>query len=364
MASIAVSKSRPIRRSRAEMQGYREAVAAVLGEIQPATVRQLYYQLVSRAVIEKTEPAYKTLVHNLTVMRRARQIPFDWLADNTRWMRKPRTYRSLQDMLEREQEFYRRALWDDQDCYVEVWLEKDALAGVLVDVTDQWDVPLMVTRGYASLSYLHSAASVIAEKHKPTYLYYFGDLDPSGVDITRAVEEGIREFAPECEIHFERVAVTREQIELWNLPMRPTKATDLRKKNFEGDSVEVDAIAPADLRELANDCIVQHIDQPALERLKLIEDQERLTLVSVIKNLPEFQAKRLTVRELPNDDDRQLAEAIYSEMRESVDLQTLADLRVLKRDAPDLEPETHNGRITIEEAMQLLQARSRVSLDR
>ena len=190
MKATAACGSRPIRRSLWEMRECRAAVAQVLEEIQPATVRQLYYQLVSRAVIDKTEAAYKGLVHNLTVMRRAHEIPFDWLADNTRWMRKPRTYRSLKDMLEREQEFYRRALWDDQDAYVEIWLEKDALAGVLVDVTDQWDVPLMVTRGYPSLSYLHSAASLIAEKHKPTYLYYFGDLDPSGVDITRAVEEG------------------------------------------------------------------------------------------------------------------------------------------------------------------------------
>ena len=177
----------------------------MLEEIQPATVRQLYYQLVSRAVIEKTEAAYKTLVHNLSIMRRAKQVPFEWLADNTRWMRKPTTYKSLADMLDRQTEFYRRELWGNQDAYVEIWLEKDALAGVLVEVTGEWDVPLMVTRGYPSLSFLHSAASFIAAKRKPTYLYYFGDFDPSGVDITRAVEEGIRELTPDADIVFERV---------------------------------------------------------------------------------------------------------------------------------------------------------------
>jgi hypothetical protein len=139
-------------------------------------VRQLYYQLVSRGVIEKTEAAYKGLVHNLTVMRRAHEIPFDWLADNTRWMRKPRTYSSLADMLESQQEFYRRALWDQQDCYVEIWLEKDALAGVLYDVTERWDTPLMVTRGYPSLSYLHSAATAIAEKNKTDVFILFWRL--------------------------------------------------------------------------------------------------------------------------------------------------------------------------------------------
>lgn len=354
--TTAVSRSRPIRRSRTEMQEFRADVAAVLEEIQPATVRQLYYQLVSRAVIEKTEAAYKGLVHNLTVMRRAHEIPFDWLADNTRWMRKPRTYSSLQAMLESQQEFYRRALWDQQDCYVEIWLEKDALAGVLVEITDQWDVPLMVTRGYPSLSYLHSAATLIAAKRKPTFLYYFGDYDPSGVDITRAVEDGIRELAPDADITFERVAVIPEQIVEMKLPTRPTKETDVRSKNFEGESVEVDAIAPNDLRSLANDCIVQHIDADALDRLNLIEDQERLTLVEVIKNLPEFQAKRLTVRELPNDEDRQRAADIGTR---STKLQVLADIRVLQRDAPDLYDEASRWKITFDEAMQMLEARKR-----
>jgi hypothetical protein len=274
------------------MQEHRAAVAAVLEEIQPATVRQLYYQLVSRAIIEKTELAYKALVHNLTVMRRAHEVPFNWLADHTRWMRKPTTYRSLQDMLKSQQEFYRRALWDEQDCYVEVWLEKDALAGVLVEITDQFDVPLMVTRGYPSLSYLHAAATQIAAKGKPAFLYYFGDYDPSGVDITRAVEEGIRELAPDAEIVFVRLAVTPEQIGAWRLPTRPTKATDSRSRGFAGDSVEVDAIAPADLRALVSDCITGHIDRAALDRLKLIEDQERLTLAKVIKSLPKLQTRR------------------------------------------------------------------------
>jgi hypothetical protein len=272
------------------MEQYRASVATVLQEIQPATVRQLYYQLVSRGVIGKTEMAYKRLVHNLSVMRRAHQVPFDWLADNTRWMRKPTTYGSLAEMLENQREFYRRALWDEQDCYVEVWLEKDALAGVLTEITYQWDVPLMVTRGYPSLSYLHAAATQIAAKGKPAFLYYFGDYDPSGVDITRAVEEGIRELAPDAEIVFERLAVTPEQIGAWRLPTRPTKATDSRSRGFAGDSVEVDAIAPADLRALVSDCITGHIDRPALERLELIEDQERLTLAEVIKRLPALQA--------------------------------------------------------------------------
>ena len=95
------------------------------------------------------------------------------------------------------------AVWDEQNAYVEIWLEKDALAGVLVDVTQKWDVPLMVTRGFASLSYLHEAAETIRDQNKPTYLYYFGDHDPSGVDIPRQVERRLREFAPDSDITFD-----------------------------------------------------------------------------------------------------------------------------------------------------------------
>jgi hypothetical protein len=166
-------------------------------------------------------------------MRRSRDIPFDWIADNTRWMRKPRTYSSLTDMLKHTKEFYRRALWDAQEAHVEIWLEKDALAGVLSEETYQFDVPLMVTRGYSSISFLHSAAEEIEEKGKPAYLYYFGDHDPSGRDITRVTEARLREFAPDAEIYFERVAVTQDQIDDYDLPTRPTKKTDSRSKNFQ-----------------------------------------------------------------------------------------------------------------------------------
>ena len=121
----------------------------------------------SRGFIEKTEAEYKhTVVTQLTKMRLSGEIPFDWIADNTRWMRKPQTYRSLKGMLELTKTTYRRALWNDQSAYVEIWLEKDALAGVLYEETADWDVPLMVTRGYASVSYLHAAATTILDRDK------------------------------------------------------------------------------------------------------------------------------------------------------------------------------------------------------
>ena len=116
------------RRTRSEMDEIRAAIIEILGEIQPATVRQVYYQLVGRGVIAKTEAEYKsTVVRLLTAMRREQEIPFGWIADNTRWMRKPSSYSSLGDMLVESQRLHRRALWDNQDAYVEIWSQRRAL---------------------------------------------------------------------------------------------------------------------------------------------------------------------------------------------------------------------------------------------
>ena len=276
--SLSGSRSTKSRRTRSEVHALRAAIKAVVAENRPVTVRQAYYQLVSRGEIDKTEAAYKTVVRLLGIMRRERAIPFRWLADNTRWMHKPDTYSSLGAMLEYTQSTYRRAIWDEQDAYVEVWLEKDALAGVLYPITSEFDVPLMVTRGYPSITFLHSAAETIAAIGKSTFVYYFGDFDPSGLNIAVKVEEGLREFAPEADIHFDRVAVTAPQIESLNLPTRPTKTTDSRSKGFVGGSVEVDAIPPAHLKRLVRACIEQHVDERRLEQLRRVEEQERATL--------------------------------------------------------------------------------------
>ena len=163
------------------------------------TVRQVFYQAVSAGLIAKTEREYKnSIVRLLGKMRILGDIPWGWIADSTRWMRKPQTFSSLEAALERTARTYRRALWDTQPVHVEVWSEKDALAGVLYEETERWDVPLMVTRGYPSLSYLYEAAEAVEAEEKPTFVYYFGDYDPSGLDISRNVEERLREFAPLC----------------------------------------------------------------------------------------------------------------------------------------------------------------------
>lgn len=289
--SAQVCGSRPTnRRTRGQIDSIKAGLYRIISSDFPMTVRQVFYQAVGAGLVDKTEGEYKqTIVRLLTEMRRAGEIPFDWIADNTRWMRKPRTFSSLRSMLELTKETYRRSLWDNQDSYVEIWLEKDALAGVLYRETREWDVPLMVTRGYPSVSYLHSAACSIREQGKPAYLYYFGDHDPSGKDITRATEAGLREFAADAEITFERVAVTEAQIALWHLPTRPTKATDSRRNNFQGESVEVDAIPSAQLRKLVREYIYKHVDMDEYHRVERVEEQEREILDRVMGM---FEAER------------------------------------------------------------------------
>src|SRR5918998_977391 len=118
----------------------------------------------------------------------------------------------------RRNALYRKALWDEIDSYVEIWLEKDALSGVILPITSLYDVPLMVARGYASLSFLHSAAEYIDELEVPVFIYHFGDYDPSGVNAGEKIEQTLKEMAPAADITFERVAVTPKQITAWDLP--------------------------------------------------------------------------------------------------------------------------------------------------
>ncbi len=156
---------------------------------------------------------------------------------------------------------------------------------MLYDVTAEFDVPLMVTRGYPSISYLYDAAEAIAETDKPAFLYYFGDYDPSGCDITRAVESGIREFAPDADIHFERVAVTQRRSRPGGCRRAPRRSPTPAAKASRATAVEVDSIPPATLRNMVRNSIVRHIDARQMRASLAIEEQERETLRRIISNL-------------------------------------------------------------------------------
>jgi hypothetical protein len=269
-----VSHIKRHRATKTEVDQRRQSLFEIIGQMKPMTVRQAFYQATVRGIVDKTERDYDKVQTDLVQMRRAGVLPYDWLADNTRWQRKPRTFSSVEHALQETARLYRKALWDDADCYVEIWLEKDALAGVVLPVTALYDVPLMVARGYASLSFLHVAAELIATLDVPVFIYHLGDFDPSGVNAGEKIEETLIAMAPDAEIHFERVAVTTEQIADWNLPTRPTKPSDSRSKGFGKISVELDAIDPDRLRGLVREVIEQHLPPRQFKVLKAAEQSE------------------------------------------------------------------------------------------
>ena len=264
------------------MGARRLALFDIVSKMKPMTVRQVFYQASVRGLVEKSEAGYSKVQTTLTLMRREGELPYDWLVDNTRWQRKPRTFSSVEEALNDTARLYRKALWDDVDAYVEVWLEKDALAGVLLPITSQFDVPLMVARGYASLSFLHEAAEYISSLEVPAYIYHLGDYDPSGVNAGEKIEQTLKEMAPDADIHFERIAVTPEQIDFFKLPSRPTKASDSRSKDFGEISVELDAIEPDELRGLVRSVIEDHLPPEQFRILQVAEQSERKLLGGLV----------------------------------------------------------------------------------
>ena len=276
------------RRSRAEMDAIRETIVEVIEGNRPSsmTVRQVFYALTVRGVIEKTEAEYKqTVVRLLDEMRWNGDIDWDDIADASRWMHKPRSYDSVEDAIAQTAQFYRPNLWANNDDYIEIWCEKEALAGVIAEVTYAFDVPLMVSRGFSSSSYLRHAADKITDIGKPTFIYQFGDHDPSGVWVSEQIERDLQRHLDDIggfdldDFMFERVAVTPEQIVEWKLPTRPTKTEgNCHAKNFTGASVELDAIPIEQLHGLVRDVIYRHVDLAELRVLRIAEESERMLL--------------------------------------------------------------------------------------
>jgi hypothetical protein len=272
------------RRTRAEIDDIKAAIHDVVEEDPPMTVRQVFYQLVVRGVIEKTEAEYQgTVIRLLTEMRLDGSIPFDWIVDESRRRRITETYNNVTEALEATTKFYRRSALRAADDYLEIWCEKEALSGVLWDVTSEYDVPLMVSKGMPSLTFLHGTFKEIyreAKAGKQSYIYQFGDHDPSGVLIPQTIESRLREL---CEKHYclldpivKRVALTEDQIAQFNLPTRPTKREGNRHADkFEGDSVELDALPPSELRTMVRKVIERHITPASVAALRAAEESER-----------------------------------------------------------------------------------------
>jgi hypothetical protein len=270
------------RRTKAEIEGVRAAIKAVLKADHPMTVRQVFYQLVVRNVIEKTEEQYQgTVIRLLTDMRIDGSIPFSWIVDESRRRIINRTYNSIADAARDTARFFRRSALHECPDYIEIWSEKEALAGVL-ESDSAYDVPVLISKGMPSITQLYGSACAIARAAKAgkrTFLYQFGDHDPSGVLIPKTIQTRLYEFCIGLGSRpptVERVALTEEQIATFNLPTRPTKRDGNRHaQKFEGNSVELDALPSSELRSMVREVIERHISQQELQILRVAEDSER-----------------------------------------------------------------------------------------
>jgi hypothetical protein len=288
------------RRTNAELSAIDEAIVEAVRDEHPVSLRGVYYRVVSAGAVEKTENGYRLVGRQLLKLRRANVVPYTWITDGTRWVIRPDSWSDVDQMLKDAAASYRKALWHDQDVLVHVFVEKDAISGVVSPVTDRWDVPLGVLRGYASESFAYSMAQEILAADKTVYVYQLGDHDPSGVDAWRDFTEKVTGFLGPSGVYydddglegvlttttwsavfFDRLAVTEDQIEDYQLPTRPTNRTDSRSAGFLGESVEVDAIRPSVLRELVENAIAQHIDAERLRITRMVEQSERELLLRI-----------------------------------------------------------------------------------
>lgn len=262
------------RSTKQELESLDETIMELLFEEHPATLRGTFYRVVSAGAVEKSDAGYRKVGRQVLKLRRAGRLPYSWITDGTRYVVRPRTWADAESAVREVSRTYRRMLWQYQPTDVQLFTEKDAITGVIEDVCDEWDVPIGVLRGYASDSFAWRVAEFLPPE-KVTVMYQLGDHDPSGVDAWRDFEKKVRGFAPDVPVIFERIAVTPEQIIDMKLPTRPTKSSDVRARNFEGGSVEVDAIPPRVLRSIVRDAIEQHVDQDRLALDRRVEAGER-----------------------------------------------------------------------------------------
>ena len=270
------------RRTNAELTLINGAIYEIAEAEQPVTVRGLFYRVMSRGLVPKSEHGYNVVQRQALKMRRSGDLPYGWISDGSRIRLKPRTYSGPQAALENTAQMYGRALWDDQGVHVEVWTEKDAIRGVVSPVTMRYDVPLMISRGFSSETFLYETAEDINDEGNPAVIYQLGDHDPSGVAAWVDIQRKLREFVDDdIDLTFERIAVTPEQIIELDLPTRPTKQSDTRAAKFEGESVEVDAIPSSTLRDLVRNAIEYWIDDELLRITKIAEHSEREVLTRI-----------------------------------------------------------------------------------
>lgn len=274
-----------LRRSNKQLEIINEAIITAVSADAPVTLRGVYYRVVSAGAIDKTEQAYQLIGRQLLKLRRANRIKYSDITDGTRWILAPTTYDSLADAIDETARTYRRSLWTTSPWRIQIFSEKDAISGVVQPISERWDVPLGVLRGYVSETFAWNVGQSLDKDHNHV-LVQLGDHDPSGVDAWDDFCHKVDGFAHwNTQIEFVRLAVTPEQIDELKLPTRPTKLADTRAKGWEGGSVEVDAIPASVLRKMLDEFIAAYVDEHQLAVIRTAEESERKYFMQIADRL-------------------------------------------------------------------------------
>lgn len=254
------------------------------------TVRQLYYRLVAQDSIENSQKEYKRIVSIVNNARLAGLVDWYAIEDRTRFLRGNSHWDNPLSIMKSAKQSFALDRWNNQEYRPEVWIEKDALIGIISGICSELDVPYFSCRGYTSQSEMWRAAMrakrYISNSQVP-YIIHLGDHDPSGVDMTRDIIERM-ELLVGRYVDVERIALNWGQIEKHKPPPNFTKVADSRAKVYiashGNDSWELDALEPGTIVDLIQDAIFSIRDVDALEEIIAREEQ----MLSVLSRAVEF----------------------------------------------------------------------------
>jgi len=253
------------------------------------STRQVYYQLVSRGNVENCTRSYDRVQRLLVTMRRDGNIPYDRVVDRTRGKHQRPGWDGVTDIMSAVAKQYRRDYWAAQSTVVMVACEKQALEGIFAEEVDDYGASLWTVRGYISESFAFEWATEIRRLNdagSSVVIAYFGDFDPSGLDIEQDLQKKLRRHG--AEFSWTREGLLEEDLERFNLVNVPVKAKDTRSKKYlelYGDhAAELDALRPDELRRRIIQAIVIHIDDEPWQRLRRAERAERESLWVVTNN--------------------------------------------------------------------------------
>jgi hypothetical protein len=248
------------------------------------TLRQLYYQLVSRDIIPNKQSEYAKLSHLLKNGRMGGVVDFDAIEDRIRVPKRPYYVDGVTDAINDTIKQYRLDRQKGQDTYIECWSEKDALSNILYRVSSHYHIYLVINRGYSSCTAMHDAHERF-EDHDNNVILYMGDHDPSGLDMVRDIQDRLDEFGSNVEVI--PVALTTSQVKQYDPPPNPAKITDPRAKwyikEYGGTSWEVDALEPKALHKLLEQHIECRIDMGMFDKIIEQEKEDKITLKEMLK---------------------------------------------------------------------------------